>query len=66
MSFEQVAQDLLHDMIESNFKFYRKVQDDQDVSKELFDHLFERYYERKGLPEGEAEKKLEHGKGGHS
>lgn len=49
MSFEHVAQDFLHDMIESNFRFYRKVQDDQEVSKELFDHLFDRYYERKGV-----------------
>jgi type I restriction enzyme R subunit len=47
LSFEQVAQDMLHDLIESNFRFYRKVQDDQDISKELFDRLFERYYDRK-------------------
>ena len=47
LSFEQVAQDMLHTLIESNFKFYKKVQDDQDISKELFDRLFERYYNRK-------------------
>lgn len=47
LSFEQVAQDILHGMIESNFKFYKKVQDDQDISRELFDRLFERYYNRK-------------------
>ncbi|MBT7700437.1 MAG: type I restriction endonuclease subunit R, partial [Verrucomicrobia bacterium] len=47
LSFEQVAQDMLHDLIESNFRFYRKVQDDQDISKELFDRLFDRYYDRK-------------------
>ena len=47
LSFEQVAQDILHEMIESNFKFYKKVQDDQDISKELFDRLFDRYYDRK-------------------
>jgi len=44
MSFEEVAQDLLHELIESNFKFYKKVQDDDEISKELFDRLFERYY----------------------
>ena len=44
MSFEEVAQDMLHDLIESNFKFYKKVQDDDEISKELFDRLFERYY----------------------
>lgn len=47
LSFEQVAQDILHEMIDSNFKFYKKVQDDQDISKELFDRLFDRYYEAK-------------------
>ena len=47
LSFEQVAQDMLHDLIESNFRFYRKVQDDQAISKELFDRLFDRYYDRK-------------------
>lgn len=44
MSFEEVAQDLLHDHIDSNFKFYKKVQNDQELSKELFDRLFERFY----------------------
>ena len=43
MSFEEVAQDMLHDLIDSNFKFYKKVQDDGEISKEIFDRLFERY-----------------------
>jgi type I restriction enzyme R subunit len=47
LSFEQVAQDMLHALIDSNFKFYKKVQDDQDIARELFDRLFERYYARK-------------------
>ena len=47
MSFEEVAQDMLHELIDSNFKFYKKVQDDDEVSKELFDRLFERYFARK-------------------
>jgi type I restriction enzyme R subunit len=47
LSFEQVAQDLLHGLIESNFRFYKKVQDDREIAHELFDRLFERYYERK-------------------
>jgi type I restriction enzyme R subunit len=47
LSFEQVAQDMLHALINSNFKFYKKVQDDTDISRELFDRLFERYYTRK-------------------
>jgi type I restriction enzyme, R subunit len=48
LSFEGVAQDMLHALINSNFKFYKKVQDDKDISRELFDRLFERYYTRKG------------------
>jgi len=48
MSFEEVAQDLLHGLIDSNFKFYKKVQDDREIAKELFDRLFERYLARKG------------------
>ncbi len=47
LSFEQIAQDMLHGLIDSNFKFYKKVQDDNDISRELFDRLFERYYSRK-------------------
>ncbi|MCC5805686.1 MAG: type I restriction endonuclease subunit R [Opitutales bacterium] len=47
LSFEEVAKDILHGMIESNFKFYKKVQDDNDIARELFDRLFERYYGRK-------------------
>ncbi len=47
MSFEEVAQDMLHELIESNFKFYKKVQDDDEISKELFDRLFERYYRKR-------------------
>jgi hypothetical protein len=47
LSFEQVAQDMLHALIDSNFKFYKKVQDDQDIARELFHRLFERYYAKK-------------------
>ncbi len=46
LSYEQVAHDRLHEMIESNFRFYQKVQDDTAVSKMLFDHLFEKYYQQ--------------------
>ena len=45
MSFEEVANDLLHGLIDSNFRFYKKVQNDKEVSRELFDRLFERFYE---------------------
>lgn len=47
LSFEEVAQNMLHALIDSNFKFYKKVQDDQEIVRELFDRLFERYYAKK-------------------
>jgi type I restriction enzyme R subunit len=43
LSFEQVAHDMLFGLMDSNFRFYKKVQDDENVSKALFDQLFERY-----------------------
>jgi len=51
LSFEQVAHDMLFELIDSNFRFYKKVQDDENVSRALFDRLFERYFrdvEKKG------------------
>jgi type I restriction enzyme R subunit len=44
LSFEQVAHDMLFELIDSNFRFYKKVQDDENVSQALFDRLFERYF----------------------
>jgi len=42
-TFQQVARDAFEDLINDNFKFYKKVSDDQDVSKEFFARLFEWY-----------------------
>ena len=36
-AFEEVARDLLENLIDSNFKFYKKVQDDDQLSQTLFD-----------------------------
>ena len=44
LSFEQVAHDMLYELIDSNFRFYKKVQDDENVSQALFDRLFDRYF----------------------
>lgn len=44
LSFEQVAHDMLFELIDSNFRFYKKVQDDENVSRALFDRLFDRYF----------------------
>jgi type I restriction enzyme R subunit len=50
LSFEQVAQDMLFELIDSNFRFYKKVQDDENVSHALFDRLFDRYYRAREAP----------------
>jgi len=47
LSFEQVVQSMLSDLVDSNFKFYRKVTDDRELAKELYDQLFERFYQQK-------------------
>ena len=49
LSFEQVPQAMLHALIDSNFKFYKKVQDDQDIAREIsFLNLFpKRFVESK-------------------
>jgi type I restriction enzyme R subunit len=42
-TFQQVAKDAFEDLVNSNFKFYQKVSDDEEVSKEFFARLFEWY-----------------------
>ena len=42
-TFQQVAQDAFHDLVNDNFKFYQKVSDDDEVSQEFFSRLFEWY-----------------------
>lgn len=49
ISFEEVANDLLHELIDSNFRFYKKVKNDGEISKELFDRLFERFYQSRKI-----------------
>lgn len=45
-SFETVASDALQDLMDEHWKFYKKVNDDEEVSKVLFDRLFDWYYEK--------------------
>ncbi len=58
LSFEQVAHDMLLELMDSNFRFYKKVQDDESISGALFDRLFERYCHQQkkagkgGVPSG--------------
>ena len=42
-TFEQVAKDAFEDLVNDNFKFYKKVSEDEEVSKEFFARLFEWY-----------------------
>ncbi len=44
-TFRQVAEDAFEDLINDNFKFYKKVSDDKEVSQEFFVRLFEWYVE---------------------
>jgi type I restriction enzyme R subunit len=46
-TFRQVAEDAFEDLINENFKFYKKVRNDEEVSKEFFDRLFEWYLQSK-------------------
>lgn len=42
-TFRQVAEDAFEDLVNDNFKFYKKVSEDEEVSKEFFARLFEWY-----------------------
>ena len=51
--FEQVAKDALEDLVDINYKFYKKVSEDYEVSKEFFARMFEWYLNsRTGLSVG--------------
>lgn len=50
-TFRQVAEDAFEDLVNDNFKFYKKVSEDDEVSKEFFARLFEWYVDgRKKIP----------------
>jgi type I restriction enzyme R subunit len=50
-TFRQVAEDAFEDLVNDNFKFYKKVSEDDEVSKEFFARLFEWYVDgRKKTP----------------
>ncbi|MCL5952081.1 MAG: type I restriction endonuclease [Chloroflexi bacterium] len=48
LTFDHVVNDRLQEMVDSDFKFYKQVTDDDNFSKALLDWLFERFYEAKG------------------
>jgi len=52
LTFKQVIQDLFHEMLETNFKFYQNMDNNPDFADKLTKTLFDRY--RKTLGEGLA------------
>ena len=49
LTFKQVLEDLLQDMLKTNFKFYQKVDSDRDFAEFFTRALFERYRRSQGL-----------------
>ena len=43
LTFNHVVNDRLQDMVEGHFQFYKLVNDDPEVAKELLDWLFQQY-----------------------
>jgi type I restriction enzyme R subunit len=53
-TFRQVAEDAFEDLINENFKFYKKVRNDEEVSNEFFERLFEWYLQSKAPKKSQA------------
>ncbi len=47
LTFDHVVSDHLQEMVDSDFKFYKQVTDDQEFAQALLDWLFERFYKTK-------------------
>lgn len=45
MTFNNIADDLMQDMIETNFNFYKQFTDDQELKQMLLNFMFKRYTE---------------------
>ena len=54
-TFQQVAKDAFQDVMNDNFKFYKTVNDNEEMSKEFFARLFEWYVD--GQKKSQAKKK---------
>ena len=49
LTFKQVLQDLFHEMLDTNFKFYQNMDNNPDFANKLTGLLFERYRKAQGL-----------------
>ncbi len=47
LTFNQIVNDRLQEMMDSNFKFYRQITDNADFAEELLTWMFERYRKAK-------------------
>ena len=54
LSFENMAKEKFQELIEDNFKLYKKIMDDSDFAQNLLEVLLERYLKRLGMNNGEA------------
>lgn len=43
LTFNQVVNDKLQDMVDSNFKFYKQITDNEDFAEDFLSWMFERY-----------------------
>lgn len=46
LTFNNVVNDQMQEMVETNFKFYKQVNDDPDFAQALLSWLFQRYLDR--------------------
>jgi type I restriction enzyme R subunit len=53
LAFDYVASDRLQDMVDANFKFYKRITEDKDFGKFLLDWLFDQF--RKSIEEANPE-----------
>lgn len=43
LTFDDAARDAVQEMIDTNFKFYKQINDDKEFAKQFFNWLFDRY-----------------------
>ena len=48
LTFDQVVNEMVEEMIDSNFKFYKQIRDNEEFGKRLLDWLFDRYLRMAG------------------
>lgn len=68
LAFETVVTDLLQDLVDTNFKLYKRISDDRHFSSHLMADLFEEYRKRVengGLTEERVGREIAEGEGKH-